>query len=235
MMLCEMLPPGIAVVEARAGDPSDPLLPAEVAALGRVSPGRRCEFTEARSCARRALVRLGLPPNPILIGPSREPVWPDGIVGSITHCTGYRAAATARRLIFGGIGIDAEPNDPLPPGILDMVAADDEKRWLDRLPAVGIQWDRLLFSAKESLYKVWYPLTHSWLGFHDGRLEISASGLFCARILADGAVNRQRPFESAEGRFGIVDGFIVTAIALVLPRRASTGVAVQSAATSHAR
>ena len=75
-----------------------------------------------RTCARIALGRLGLPPAPLLSGPKREPLWPDGVVGSITHCDGYRAVAVARADQLASIGIDAEPHAELPAGILARIA-----------------------------------------------------------------------------------------------------------------
>ena len=93
-MIGTLLAGPIEVVELRGGEP-DPLLPAERAALGQVVDGRRRDFAAGRHCARRALARLVGSPEPILSGPDREPVWPQGIVGSITHCDGYRAAAVA--------------------------------------------------------------------------------------------------------------------------------------------
>nr|WP_245651785.1 hypothetical protein [Streptosporangium amethystogenes] len=109
----------------------------------------RREFTTARWCARDALGHLGYPPMPVLPGAKGAPVWPPGVVGSITHCAGYRAAAVARSGDVATLGIDAEPNKPLPSGILEVITVDEELRrvtdLLRRDPSV--RWDRLLFSC----------------------------------------------------------------------------------------
>src|SRR5581483_11983056 len=110
--------------------PGVTLFPAEEAVLARAVDKRRREFTTARGCARAALARLGLPPAPIPRGPKGEPQWPDGVMGTITHCDGYRAAAVARARDVVTLGIDAEPAGPLPDGVLGLVAAEDEQAWL---------------------------------------------------------------------------------------------------------
>ncbi|MFC9329471.1 hypothetical protein [Kitasatospora sp. NPDC057015] len=59
------------------------------------------------------MVRLGLPPAPVLRGPSGEPVWPRGLIGSMTHTRGYHAAVVAPSRSILAIGVDAEPNQRL--------------------------------------------------------------------------------------------------------------------------
>jgi len=142
------------------------LLDEEVTILGRNAvPRRKAEFAAGRTCARQALRVLGLPELPILRGDDRQPLWPDGVVGSITHCDGYCAAAVARAADFSAIGIDAEINEPLPDNVLEEVAFGDEIDWLRSLPQVGVCWDRLLFSIKEAVYKAWSPRERRWLDF----------------------------------------------------------------------
>jgi 4'-phosphopantetheinyl transferase EntD len=161
-------PPAIAVEAFDDAEPA-PLFPGEEALVANAVPKRRHEFATGRRCARAALAQLGCPPGPLLTGPDRAPLWPDGVVGSITHTDGYRAAAVARASELSSVGIDAEPNQPLPDGVLAMIASTAEAAavaaLLDEYPA--IRWDRLLFCAKECVYKAWYPLTGRWLDFHD--------------------------------------------------------------------
>src|SRR4051794_19903843 len=96
-MIAEILPAGAVAEEAVGEVESAPLLPEEEAALGTVVETRRHEFTIGRNCAHRALARLGFPPAPLLRGHYRQPLWPIGVVGSITHCSGYCAAVVAHR------------------------------------------------------------------------------------------------------------------------------------------
>jgi 4'-phosphopantetheinyl transferase EntD len=164
-----ILPACVVAVEARH-DPTDvTLFPQEQIVIERAVEKRRLEFATARACAREALERLGISPVPIPTGERGEPRWPAGIVGSITHCDGYRACAAGSARDLLSVGIDAEPNMPLPDGLLTDIARPEELPWLGQfqLDCPDVRWDRLLFSAKESVYKAWYPLAKSWLGFED--------------------------------------------------------------------
>jgi 4'-phosphopantetheinyl transferase EntD len=164
-ILQKILPATVASGE-QIGVLSGSLLDEEVTILGRHAvPRRKAEFAAGRTCGRQAMRVLGLPELPIFRGDDREPLWPDGVVGSITHCDGYCAAAVARAADFSAIGIDAENNEPLPANVLGEVAFGDELDWVHSLPRVGICWDRLLFSIKEAVYKAWYPRGGRWLDF----------------------------------------------------------------------
>lgn len=158
------------VVEELFADPADvTLFPEEAALVANAVDKRRREFGAVRLCARTALGRLGVAAGPILAGPKREPLWPEGVVGSMTHCEGYRAAAVARRGHVVSIGIDGEENGPLPAGVGDAVLLPEERETVVRLGTLrpDVAWDRLVFSAKESVYKAWFPLTGRWLGFEE--------------------------------------------------------------------
>lgn len=216
----------VSVAETRA-DPADPFLfPEEVDAVARAVDKRRTEFATVRQCARAALAELDVPPVPILPGPKGAPRWPDGIVGSMTHCAGYRAAAVARASAVTSIGIDAEPAAPLPDDdVLRLVSDETERAALAELGIrrPDIPWDRLLFSAKESVYKTWFPLMGSWLGFEDARVALDADGSFTAALLVPGPVVAGREVTGFAGNWLIRDGTAVTAIVLpVTPPPAGT-------------
>lgn len=203
----ELVPDGVRTACLLGDVPAGRLLPDEERALGRVGDHRRRDFTAARTCARRAFVKLGVPPVPVLPGPDRAPRWPEGVVGSITHCQGYAAAAVARSSEYLTVGIDAEPVRPLPFGVRGMVTDTGERAHLATLPD-GVPWDTVLFCAKESVYKAWYPLARTWLGFQDAEVALDPAGTFVARLRVPGPVARFC------GRFRIRDGFILTAIAV---------------------
>src|SRR4051794_18809035 len=187
-LLGTLLPATVAVAEAFGDQPDISVFPGEEDLVATASEGRRREFVTGRRCAREAMAQLGLPPVPIRTGPRREPLWPPGGVGAITHCRGFRAAAVARAADLDGLGIDAEPHQELPPGVRDLVVAEGDEAMLRDLAAAapGTHWDRVLFSAKESVYKAWFPLTGRWLGFEEASLAISPSaGTFTARVHVD--------------------------------------------------
>ncbi|MFG1829438.1 4'-phosphopantetheinyl transferase family protein [Micromonospora chersina] len=217
-MIETLLPPAAVHVEAFSDIPGEAPYPGEEDLLARAVEARRREFVTARRCAREALARLGYAPAPIRPGPEREPLWPAGVVGSITHCAGYRAAAVARDTALAGLGIDAEPHEPLPDGVAEMVTTAGEPESLARLRAdrPAVHWDRLLFSAKESVYKAWYPLTGRWLGFEDAELSVDpAAGSFTARVLVDPTrADGGPPLAALHGRWLVADGLVVTAVAV---------------------
>jgi 4'-phosphopantetheinyl transferase EntD len=216
----EMLPPAVACAEAFADAPDVALFPEEEALLVRAVEKRRREFATGRHCARSALGALGVPPAPILRGEAGAPLWPPGIVGSITHCAGYRAAAVAGARDVLTIGIDAEPDESLTDEVLALVSLPAERGRLRDLAtaAPGICWDRLLFSAKESVYKAWFPLARRWLGFADADITIDAAagngrdGTFEARLLVAAPVIGGAPLTGFTGRWLAREGLVLTAI-----------------------
>jgi 4'-phosphopantetheinyl transferase EntD len=182
----EILPAAVVAVDTREELLDVELFPEELAALGRAVEKRRREFITARACARGALARLGVAPCAIASGERGQPLWPEGVVGSITHCAGYRACALARAAQVMGVGIDAEPHAPLPEGVLGQVARAEERPRLVQLARAepAVHWDRLLFCAKEAVYKVWFPLAACWLGFEDAVLTFDPVGrTFQAKLL----------------------------------------------------
>ncbi len=218
--MIEEILPGQAVAVDVFGDVADgKLFPEEEALAARMGAKRRPEFVTARACARAALARLGHPPVAIPRGARGSPVWPAGVVGSITHCRGYRAAVVARAADLVTIGVDAEPNEVLPDGVLPVVSGPAEREWLDGLMAARPQvcWDRLLFSAKESVYKAWFPLTRRWLGFDEAELTVDPDArTFTARLLVPATWPDGRPLTGFTGRWLVRDGLVTTAVA-VLP------------------
>ena len=95
-MIEELLPPNVVSVDTFEDRDDAWLFPEEAALVGKAVERRRREFTTGRACARRALCLLGAPVGPLLHGQRGAPMWPTGVVGSITHCDGYRAAAVGR-------------------------------------------------------------------------------------------------------------------------------------------
>jgi 4'-phosphopantetheinyl transferase EntD len=214
-MIEYLLPVQVACVAVRGDDPSGWLFPQEAAQVAGTADGKLREFTTARCCARQALRKLGLPASAILRGPNGEPLWPPGVVGSITHCQAYRAAAVATQLDVLTLGIDAEIHDELPAGVFDQVVIHQEQAWLKQAPD-GVHWDRLLFSAKESVYKAWFPLTGEWLGFKDVVVTFDpAERTFYARLLVASPKLAGADLTGFTGRFLVRDGLALTAVALL--------------------
>jgi 4'-phosphopantetheinyl transferase EntD len=211
-MIEALLPATVVTVESREDLPEDGLFPVEEEALGRAVDVRRREFATGRACARRALRQLGHAEGAIPAGARGEPLWPGGIAGSITHCTGYRAAAVAFTTDVASLGIDAEPHEPLPDGALDSIASPLEQQRLRAAPG-GIHADRLLFSAKEAVYKAWFPIAQRWLGFEDVDLEIDfRKATFDARLLVPGPRPGGAPLRGFHGRWTVRDDLVLAAV-----------------------
>ncbi|MEU2181076.1 4'-phosphopantetheinyl transferase family protein [Streptomyces thermolilacinus] len=224
-MIERILPPYVVAVEVFADVPGARLLPGERSFVADAAEGRRREFASVRHCARLALAGLGRPPVPLPPDADGAPRWPDGVVGSMTHCRGgYRAAAVAPDTAVRAVGVDAEPHRPLREGVLASVARPGERARLAGLEHTGaaVCWDRLLFCAKEAVYKAWFPLTRVRLGFHDVDIDFEArTDVFRARVVGDGPVGGE-PGHAPSFRSGRltgrwVVGHGVAAAAVVLP------------------
>ncbi|MFC7472637.1 4'-phosphopantetheinyl transferase [Actinomadura keratinilytica] len=205
-MIAHLLPSGVATAVAY-GDPATPeiLLPGEESRVRRAVPARRQEYATARGCARTALAASASPGTADRRSLWR-PRWPEGVVGSITHCQGYRAAAVALTTGTAALGIDAEPHLPLPDGALKVIADDEERARLTALEGAHphIRWDTLLFSAKEAVYKAWHPHFPRRLTFRDASLTfrkgpVATSGTFTAHLLVPDS-----PCHRLQGRWSVV-------------------------------
>jgi 4'-phosphopantetheinyl transferase EntD len=214
-MICELLPPGVASVECFGDVEGVTLFAEEESVIERAVDGRRRAFATARHCARQALGTLGITPVPIPRGERGCPCWPDEVVGSITHCSGYRAAVAARTATAAAIGIDALPAGPLPRGVLPRVASLAEREHVAELGqhAPGVSWERLLFSAKEALYKALYPLTRAELGFSDASVTFDSETFTAVVTIAD-PIHRGARVASLGGRWLARDDLLVTAVVL---------------------
>lgn len=209
--LAALLPAGIAVVETLATAPIDSMSVAEAVGVAAAVPKRVLEFATGRWCARAALAQLGTCGFSLLAGANRAPIWPPGIVGSITHTDGFCAAAVGRREQFAGIGIDAELIGQVGAELWPQLFIPAEIDWLERLP----EWQRpimatLLFSAKESFYKCQHAFTSAWLDFKSA----------CVTVEDDRwHVQLMRPQSTHEhlqqpicGRFALSEQYVFTAI-----------------------
>ena len=212
-MIDEILPPEVRAVEAFGDVPDSPLFAAEEAMIAGAVDKRRAEFTTVRACARRALGELGMPPVPIVRAGGGAPQWPAGVVGSMTHCDGYRAAAVAWAEDITTIGIDAEPHARLPDGVLEVAGTAAERARLpelaDRWPAV--HWDRLLFCAKEAVYKAWFPLTRRCLDFADVSVTAHLDGTFRPRLRVRGPRVAGVDLDGFNGRWVVGRSLVVAA------------------------
>jgi 4'-phosphopantetheinyl transferase EntD len=224
-VLDAILPAGAVLAEERGPAREHDLHPAEAGAVARAVPSRRREFAATRACARSALAALrarageasvAAPGSPLVAiprGQGGDPVWPRGVIGSLTHCAGYRAAVVAGADALRTIGIDAEPHAPLPLEARDVVGLAGE---LDPRPPLGVDVhaDCVLFSAKESVGKAHYARYREWLGFADLHVTLHPGGAFTARRCRPGPV----PFPAYRGSWRVTEGLVLTCAWLAVPR-----------------
>jgi 4'-phosphopantetheinyl transferase EntD len=148
--------------------------PGDEAAFADSRPGARVEVRRASGAARvaaRALLdELGADRSaPLPRSPSGAPLWPAGIVGSLAHDEAFAVAAAARRGRVVGLGLDVEPAEPLPEEVVDIVLSETERR---ETGGDGVA-QRLVFVAKEAVYKATHPLDGLWLDFPDIEVRLA--------------------------------------------------------------
>jgi 4'-phosphopantetheinyl transferase EntD len=217
--IAALFPPGVVAAELRAPVGADLLLPEEARGCDSFAPKRLGEFAAGRVCARRALAELGHAGFALRRGADRYPVWPDGIVGSITHTGGFCAAAVAVYGTLRSIGLDAE-RGTVGPDLWPQICTAAEIAWLNTLSEPNrAMAATVIFSAKEAFYKCQYGVGGEWLEFHDIAIEIRgpapmATGAFLVLpVHGDklaGIIAREQV-----GRFRIDADLITTGVALM--------------------
>lgn len=150
-------------------------LPAEEGALvASAIASRQREFSTGRVLARRLLARVGKSTGPLLRDDERVPLWPEGVVGSISHCSGFCVVALANREDQRGLGVDVEPDEPVEEGVERIVCRAEEHEWLDGAKDAEDRARRvkLVFSVKEATYKAFYPELRTFWSFQEVGIEV---------------------------------------------------------------
>lgn len=161
--------------------PSDFVLrPEEAESCGQMSAKRLREFMLGRYCARAALTALGVPDDSVPKAASREPVWPSGIVGSISHTQAVGAAVAAHDRDLIGVGVDLEDAKGLKQNIIAMICRPEERARLSATPEPE-RVAKIIFSAKESIYKCIWPTVRRYVDFQDVEITVDlAAGRYAA-------------------------------------------------------
>jgi 4'-phosphopantetheinyl transferase EntD len=207
-----LFPPGVILVRASDAMADEPLDPAEKA--GRMGAKRLREYALGRACARRALAHLGIEGFALRNDDDRVPIWPDGVVGSLTHCRGYCAVAVARAGDVVGLGIDAEPCEPLSPRLLPRICSPAERERNAQLEEPACGWGKLVFCAKESFYKGYFPLARKVLGFRDAEILFSPEAKrFEAHLMRVNAPSA-RGARILHGRYRVDADHVIAAVTL---------------------
>jgi 4'-phosphopantetheinyl transferase EntD len=212
-----LFPPGALVAELR--EPGDPaaLLPEETLCLKGAVQKRVQEFAAGRACAHRLLREFGIDDFSIKVADDRRPLWPDTLVGSITHTSGFCAVVVAKKETLGAVGIDSEMAGSVKAHLWRGICTPSETAWLHSLPDdEQTAAATLIFSAKEAFYKCQYPLVRERLNFHDATVEPAwgaARGVF--KIHANRSIALARHVAlPLEGEYLFHEEFVTTGIAL---------------------
>ena len=225
--LASLFPPQVRFGYADAFVAEAAFTPDEVAYMERLRPRRRLEFATGRHCAQSALAALGAEAAVLGRESDGRPRWPQGVVGSISHCEGACVAAAAEDQSFAMLGIDVERRVPLPEGVLALVASPEE---IAALPYHAFPTSRpapldtILFSAKESVFKALYPSLRRFFGFEDVLLSLSENCSFQVRLKPELA--RQAGRAGFEGRIALTHDHVLTAVCA--PAAAAPGPAPRS-------
>jgi 4'-phosphopantetheinyl transferase EntD len=209
----------IAELDPQLVTPGAGLYPEEAASVANAVETRRKQFTAGRMLARDAWQRLGVPAQPLLNDEQRVPLWPAGLVGTITHTHGWCAAAVAKNTHFSALGADVEAATPLERGLWERICRPAERRWLESAPERAGILGKAFFSAKESIYKALYPSVRIFLDFHSMQIELEPLAEGTCRWHAElqidwGRFRRGQRF--GPGVLAIDSSWILTGIALPL-------------------
>lgn len=217
-VLLDLFAAGVCAAELREPGDIDTLSERERRCVANAVLKRVQEFAAGRQCARAALAQLGITDFQLLAAADRQPLWPAGVIGSITHTRGYCAAVVASRARFAGLGLDAEQAQVVHEALWPQICTSAELTRLGQLPpSQRVRVATLMFSAKEAFYKAQYPLTGEWLHFRAVEVQaqdwLAASGSFEVRPRRQ-LVLEQHEFASVTGRFVFDRQFVIAAVAL---------------------
>lgn len=172
----------------RTADNSADLSVAESVAVATMAPRRIASYSTGRYLSRRLLQAAGFDGFDLLPGDEREPCWPAGVVGSISHTDSWCLAAISTAARYRNIGVDLEQLQPMDNATRELVLTPQERVEVENLPALAATkqdvssdsvyamkssaWPSILFSIKESLFKCSYPLDRQWIDFHQVSVSI---------------------------------------------------------------
>jgi 4'-phosphopantetheinyl transferase EntD len=213
--VAHLFPSYVASVELHTVEAAEPLYPEEQAHIARAVDKRKNEFALGRTCARRALEQLGVPPLPLPARENRAVAWPEAAWGSITHADNFCAAVAALRSHVRGIGLDAEVRTRVHRKLWKQIAGASEVAWLDsaRDESEQLLHAALLFSAKESFYKAQFCATEAWVGFHDAAFSLLDGERFEIKLLVDVADTFGQGTRFV-GRYAVLDEHVVTGLVI---------------------
>jgi 4'-phosphopantetheinyl transferase EntD len=150
-----------------------PLDKLSISSNHQFSPKRLTDLVTGRYCAIKALEQLGIQDATIPIGADRAPIWPEGIVGSISHCDSLAGAIVSKKKDHISLGLDIEEIGKVTPDLWDLVFTENEKSYLHSISDTEREaQSTAIFSLKEAFYKFQFPITRTFLDFTDVEADL---------------------------------------------------------------
>lgn len=217
-----LFPDTVLSVVASASMWESPVTEAEEACIAHAVSKRQREFRAGRHCARQALKHFNYPNFDLLNDAQRVPIWPENILGSISHCDDFCCAAVSQSPSLLALGLDVEPLAPLPDDVVSLICHTQELTQLDPALFPGSYWNKVIFSAKETFYKCYFPLCRSYLDFLEAEVSLSPphavanntlQGDFMLRLLTP-APKRFYNCRLFKGHYALLDRWIITTMTL---------------------
>ena len=178
--LQSILPPNcfscVEVINNTNSDSEFTLYPEELALTKKMSSKRLYDFSSGRYAARKLLLNYEIEKHPILIGENRAPIWPTGIIGSISHSENLCIAVISDKKALNSIGVDIESSKRINADILPLICNEEEIshiKLLEKASNINILTNaKLIFSIKESLFKCLNPLINNWIDYKEMQVKI---------------------------------------------------------------
>ncbi|MYM60271.1 4'-phosphopantetheinyl transferase superfamily protein [Vibrio sp. OCN044] len=185
------------------------------ASLGKAVDKRCAEYLAGRIVARKAIERINGTTPQIGTHKDRSPIWPQGLIGSITHSDGVVIAAVAEQKHHRLLGIDFEHwmSAQLADELCDQLLDQSEKQLLLQSDLAFERGVTLIFSLKESFYKALYPHVNTFFGFDEARVRSidTTNGAFIIELLTSFGKEYQQGW-STEGYFRVLSDGVLTYI-----------------------
>lgn len=219
-MLTDIIPEGVLWKVAEDWMWNTPVCDAEEALVTKAVDKRKREFRAGRHCAHALFDEAGISCSALLKGKQREPNWPDGWVGSISHSNGLCVVAIAPKTAYLSIGLDVEQATPLGEDIINLICSPSEQDQITRLQLTAgqklasIPLSKVIFSAKESVHKTYFPLNYHTLDFLDARIDLLHDDFRFEATITKPEPNPRHPLQRLHGRFCMKESFVATFIAL---------------------
>lgn len=205
----------VALAEADPASYETVLHAEEAAQVERAVEKRKREFATGRGLARRLLSAHGVESAPLLNDPDRAPIWPERVVGSISHTHGYCGVVVAPRTLYAGLGLDVEQGEPLKRDLVRSITREEEREALARLPEErALLHAKAIFSAKEAAYKAQYALSRTFLGFSAMRIELDLEAGSFRAVFAVPAGSVFLPGDVLDGRIRMDRGLVACGVAI---------------------